>query len=85
MYLKKNKCLLIYLLVFSTSCMRIIEDPAKKYNDEFLKNNAIKISRYKNKHLKLAENHDIYYRDNKVDLIDSKYYNATDRTKLKKE
>ena len=85
MYLKKNKCLLIYLLLFSTSCMRIIEDPAKKYNDEFLKNNSIKIRRYKNKHLKLAEEHDIYYRDNKVDLVDSKYYNATDGTKLKKE
>lgn len=65
--------------------MRIIEDPAKKYNEEFLKNNYMKIKRYKDKHLRLAESHNIYYRDNKVDLIDSKYYNATDGTKLKKE
>lgn len=89
MYLKRNKIILVYLLIcvccFTSSCMRIIEDPAKKYNEEFLKNNYMKIKRYRDKHLKLAENYDIYYRDDKVDLVDSKYYNATDGTKLKKE
>ncbi|MBO4956495.1 MAG: hypothetical protein J6C50_01520 [Rickettsiales bacterium] len=87
MYLenKKNYLLLFFVCYFCVSCARVIEDPAKRYNDEFLKNNYLKIRRKRDKHLKLAKQHDIYYRDDKTDLIDSKYYNATDGTKLKKE
>jgi hypothetical protein len=64
--------------------MRVVEDPAKKYNAEFLKNNSTKINRAKNKHLAKAKEHGINYRVDEIDLVDSKYYNVNVGTKSKK-
>ena len=83
MYLK-NKIFIIVCLL-SVSCTNIIEDPAKKYNDEFLRNNYLKIRKKKAKHLEIARENNIYYRDEKVDLVDSKYFTPIKGTKLKKD
>lgn len=81
----KNKIVItLFLIIITTSCSTI-DDPVKKYNDEFLKNNYLKIKNKKEKHLKIAKENEIYYRDDKTDLIDSKYYNPIRGTKLKKE
>lgn len=84
MCLKDSLKFFIFLLLFC-SCTTVRYDPAKKYNEEFLKNNGLKIRAQKSKHMKIAKENDIYYRDNKTDLIDSKYYNSINGTKLKRE
>lgn len=87
MYLKnKQKIFLLFCILATilTSCVSIIEDPSKKYNDEFLNKNSLKIKRQKQKHLKIARENDIYYSDDKINLVDSKYYNAMRGTSQKK-
>lgn len=84
-YLKNKKSSIFLLILLLTSaCVRIIEDPVKKYNTEFLKNNSRRISRNKKKHLAIAKEEGIYYRNNETDKIDLKYYAAANGTKLKK-
>ena len=83
MFSKIKVFLLLILLL--PSCRRVIESPVVKYNREFLKKNSMKIARQKSKHKKIAEQNSIYYRDNKVDLVDEYYYEPMRGTKLKKE
>ncbi len=80
----KNYIISIILLLSITSCVNVIESPVKKYNTEFLRTNARKINRSKNKHLALAKEQGIYYRINNTDAIDSKYYKKSNGSKLKK-
>lgn len=39
----------------------------------------------RNKHMKIASENNIYYRDNKADLVDEEYYEPMRGTKLKRE
>ncbi len=82
----KNKKFIknIILLLYLPSCVNVIESPVKKYNTEFLRTNARKINRSKNKHLNLAKQQNIYYRINNTDAIDNAYYKKTNGSKLKK-
>ena len=83
MYLKTKIFILFFFLL--TSCRNVIESPVAKYNREFLKKNSMKIAKQKNKHKKIASENNIYYRDNKVDMVDEYYYEPIRGTKLKKE
>ena len=78
------RCSIIIFLFFLNAC-GTIEDPVAKYNREFLKTNSMKIRRQKNKHLKIANENNIYYRENKTDLVDADYYEPIRGTKLKRD
>lgn len=84
LYFLKNKFFCLFILIFVSSCIKVIEDPAKKYNDEFLRTNSRKINRMKQKHLKIAKEQGIYYRKNETDSIDPAYYKNANGTKIKK-
>ena len=83
MYLKTK--IFVFLFFVLTSCHNVIESPVAKYNREFLKKNSMKIAKQKSKHKKIASENSIYYRDNKVDMVDEYYYEPIRGTKLKKE
>lgn len=82
--LLKCNIFIIILLFFLNAC-GTIEDPVTKYNKEFLKTNSMKIRRQKTKHLKIANENNIYYRENKTDLVDADYYEPIRGTKLKRD
>ena len=75
----------VLFLVLLTSCRNVVESPVAKYNREFLKKNSMKIMKQRNKHMKIASENNIYYRDNKADLVDEEYYEPMRGTKLKRE
>lgn len=74
-----------FIIIFLLTACNTIEDPVAKYNREFLKTNSNKIRRQKNKHIKIANENNIYYRDNKIDVVDSDYYEPIRGTELRKK
>lgn len=84
LYLKSSKFVYVLAFFYLSSCVRTVDNPVKKYNSEFLRNNSNKISRSKNKHLSLAREQGIYYRVSEADAIDSNYYKGANGSKLKK-
>lgn len=74
-----------FIIIFLLTACNTIEDPVAKYNREFLRTNSNKIRRQKNKHIKIANENNIYYRDNKIDVVDSDYYEPIRGTELRKK
>lgn len=74
-----------FIIIFLLTACNTIEDPVAKYNREFLRTNSNKIRRQKNKHIKIANENNIYYRDNKTDVVDSDYYEPIRGTELRKK
>jgi hypothetical protein len=85
MFSKSRDFFCVIIVVLSVSCVRVVEDPAKKYNTEFLKNNSLRIKKSKEKHLEKAKEHGINYRVREADIVDADYYYKTPvGTKAKK-
>jgi hypothetical protein len=83
LFLKIKPAIIFITAMCLTSCARVIIDPAKKYNDDFLAKNNLKISRLRRKHKAIAKNYGILYDKEKERItIDDDFYKT--KTSAKK-
>jgi hypothetical protein len=63
-------------LLFLPACFDVPRDPVRKYNDDFLSKNSLKIARAKNRHKQIAQKHGIIYdKDKERALVGDDFYN----------
>jgi hypothetical protein len=85
LFLKIKFAAAFIIVVFVTACTRVIVDPAKKYNDDFLAKNNLKISRLRRKHKAIAKNYGIFYDKEKERItVEDDFYKTKTSAKKRK-